>query len=348
VLLISEFAGAAEELLGACIVNPHDTRGVASALHDALAMPRDKRQRRMRSMRDRVMRFDASAWAKSFIDDLESRSVTPEVTRDLGAAEAAIARAISRGRRVAICLDYDGTLRELVADPAMATPTPEMRELFDRLRDMENVDVTIISGRVPADLDAFLGHEYPFGMIAEHGAALRPPGSSEWEQLDRNVSYAWKRELRRVLELYEASTPGTWIEEKRTGLVWHYRQADPEFGKDKARQLTEDLSTSVANDPIQIRHGQKIVEVAATNVNKGSAVARLLEERPYDLVVVAGDDTTDESMFRLNLRNLISIKVGDGDTQAQYRIATPAAMRAFLLRAIGASGASSPQPAGRN
>jgi trehalose 6-phosphate synthase/phosphatase len=290
------------------------------------------------------MRFDASAWAKSFIDDLSARTIAPDVTRDLGEAEAVVAQAIETGKRVAMFLDYDGTLRELVTDPATATPTPDMRKLFRRLLALANVDVTIISGRVPLDLDSFLG-EYSFGMIAEHGAAMRRAGSREWEQLDRNVSYAWKGELMKVLELYEASTPGTWIEDKRTSLVWHYRQADPEFGKDKARNLAEELSTLVANDPVQIRHGHKIVEITATNVNKGSAVTRLLDERQYDLIVVAGDDTTDESMFRLDLRNLISIKVGDGDTQAQYRVGSPAALRSFLLDATTATGASSPQPA---
>ncbi len=124
------------------------------------------------------------------------------------------------------------------------------------------------------------------------------------------------------------------MEEKRTSLVWHYRQADPEFGQQKAMDLAEELSTIAANDPVQIRHGRKIVEVTASHVNKGSAVTRLLSERPYDLILAVGDDTTDESMFRLNLENFISIRVGDGETQAHYRLPTPAALRAFLARAM--------------
>ena len=55
------------------------------------------------------------------------------------------------GKRVALFLDYDGTLRELVRDPAAAAPTPQVREVLDRLalRCGENLDVTIISGRTP-------------------------------------------------------------------------------------------------------------------------------------------------------------------------------------------------------
>ncbi|HEV2292353.1 MAG TPA: bifunctional alpha,alpha-trehalose-phosphate synthase (UDP-forming)/trehalose-phosphatase [Tepidisphaeraceae bacterium] len=334
VLVLSEFAGAAEELFNAIVVNPYDAQGVAAYLREALEMPLEQRRERMRPMRDRVMKFDASWWATSFIDDLAALELVSSVAPDIDDAQRRVASAVAdNSKRVVLFLDYDGTLREIVKDPGTATVTTEMRWLFDRLRRLENVDVTIISGRTPQDLDAFVG-EFPFGLIAEHGAALCRPGSSDWEQLDRNVSYAWKEELLRVLQLYEASTPGSRVEEKRTSLVWHYRQADPEFGHQKAMDLAEELSTIAANDPVQIRHGRKIVEVTASHVNKGAAVARLLSERQYDLILAAGDDTTDESMFRLDLQNFITIRVGDGDTLARYRLPTPAALRAFLARSL--------------
>ena len=60
----------------------------------------------------------------------------------------------------------------------------------------------------------------------------------------------------------------------------------------------------------------------------------VLSDRTYDLIVAAGDDTTDESMFRLELRNALTIKVGDRETQAQYRLPHPAALRRFLEEAI--------------
>lgn len=66
----------------------------------------------------------------------------------------------------------------------------------------------------------------------------------------------------------------------------------------------------------------------------GSALLHLLEDRVYDLILCAGDDQTDESMYQLGLANLISIKVGDRQTIAQYRLPTPAAFRAFLRRCV--------------
>jgi trehalose 6-phosphate synthase/phosphatase len=142
-------------------------------------------------------------------------------------------------------------------------------------------------------------------------------------------------ELLAVLRVYETSTPGSFIEIKRTSLVWHYRRADPEFGAWKAKQLAEELAALTANDPLHVRHGRKIIEITSSSISKGAAILRTLEERTYDLIFVAGDDQTDESMFRLDLRNLITIKVGEGDTLAHYRLPTPQAFRAFLQEAIG-------------
>ena len=51
-------------------------------------------------------------------------------------------------------------------------------------------------------------------------------------------------------------------------------------------------------------------------------------------MVVAGDDQTDESMFRLDVKNLLTIRVGDGDTHARYQVPTPAAFRRLLENAL--------------
>jgi trehalose 6-phosphate synthase/phosphatase len=332
VLILSEFAGAAEELFNAVIVNPYDAQSVASAIEEGLAMPLDERRVRMEPMRQRVIEFDAQWWAQSFIRDLSSRSSAEAKTEsDPRQALQQLRAATSSKQRIALFLDYDGTLREIELRPAAAGPTKPLRELFDLLarRAREGVDTTIISGRVPQELEMWFG-QYPFGLVAEHGASMCRPGETEWERLDRNVSYHWKEPIRKVLKLYEASTPGTWVEEKRSSLVWHYRAADPEFGTSKARQLAEELGMITSNDPVEIRPGRRIVEVTAASVSKSAAVNRVLDEGRYDLIVCAGDDATDESMFRLTLKNQIMIKVGEGETQAQYRLPNPQALRQFL------------------
>jgi trehalose 6-phosphate synthase/phosphatase len=244
--------------------------------------------------------------------------------------------ALAERKRVALFLDYDGTLREIERDPRAAKPTDETYELLDLLQQQENVDVTIISGRTSDDLMAWFG-ERDIGLIAEHGAAVRRLGTRDWEQLDRNVSYRWKDEIRHVLRLYEQSTPGSSVEEKRTSLVWHHRKTDPEFGTWKANQLMHELGTMLANQPVKIRHGRKIVEVTAEQVSKGGAVRRMLSERRYDLMLVAGDDLTDESMFEIEAPGFISIKIGLEPSRARYHLRDPATFRQFLRDAIAAA-----------
>jgi trehalose 6-phosphate synthase/phosphatase len=334
VLVLSEFAGAAEELFHALLVNPYDPGAMARAIREALAMPVEQRRRRMAPMRDHVIRLDAARWARSFVDDLASRKLSGPAVHPAEEAAQGLRGALARGGRVALFLDYDGTLREIERDPAAAAPNAPVRSVLDALGRREDVDVTIISGRTPEDLDAFLGG-YEFGLIAEHGAVIRRPRHRDWERADKNVNYGWKDDILKVLRLYQESTPGSSIEDKRTSLVWHYRRADPEFGEWKARQLVTDLSVMMANDPINVRHGKKIVEVTAAQVNKGAAVMRCLEEQTYDLIVVAGDDATDESMFRLDLRNLITIRVGEAeDSHAQYAVSSPRELRRFLEQAF--------------
>ena len=337
VLMLSEFAGAAQELSNAMLVNPYDVQAVAQSLTEALALPAEERRACNQPMRDRVMKFDAQHWARTFIEQLGSTMAgTMELFDRTENAAAQLRDALSSGRRTALFLDYDGTLREIERDPRAARPTPELMTLLALVRERENVDLTIISGRTARDLEEWFGDE-DIALIAEHGAAVRRVGTREWEQLDRNVSYGWKDEIRGVLRLYEQSTPGSFVEEKRTSLVWHHRKTDPEFGTWKANELMHELGTMMANEPVKIRHGRKIVEITAEQVSKGGAVRRLLSEKQYDLMLCAGDDQTDESMFEIEADGFLSIKVGSEPSRARYRVRDPAAFRRFLREALAAS-----------
>ena len=65
---------------------------------------------------------------------------------------------------------------------------------------------------------------------------------------------------------------------------------------------------------------------------RAGALRTEMERRVEERVLVAGDDTTDETMFALtgDGRDLITVHVGETDTRAAYRLPTPAAFRAFL------------------
>jgi trehalose 6-phosphate synthase len=73
-LVLSEFTGAADELAGAFLVNPHDIAGMKDAIVQAATTPPQEARRRMRSMRRRVREYDVARWAASFLDTLSSRN----------------------------------------------------------------------------------------------------------------------------------------------------------------------------------------------------------------------------------------------------------------------------------
>ncbi len=73
VLVLSQFAGAADELKEALLVNPYDPDEVARALHLAIGMPAAERLERHAALIERVRRHDATRWRESFLADLRAK-----------------------------------------------------------------------------------------------------------------------------------------------------------------------------------------------------------------------------------------------------------------------------------
>ena len=71
VLVLSRFAGAADELTGAVLVNPYDVEGMAEAFDRALRMPLDERQQRWRANMDRVEATTIHDWCEGYLSDLD-------------------------------------------------------------------------------------------------------------------------------------------------------------------------------------------------------------------------------------------------------------------------------------
>jgi trehalose 6-phosphate synthase/phosphatase len=80
VLVLSEFAGAADELTDALIVNPYDTAMMADAMHTGLVMGGPERRRRMRLLRRQVFANTVHSWAEGFLGALEAIIPTPAVS----------------------------------------------------------------------------------------------------------------------------------------------------------------------------------------------------------------------------------------------------------------------------
>jgi trehalose 6-phosphate synthase/phosphatase len=332
VLVLSEFAGAANELSHAIQVNPYDVDEVANALNRALEMPDDQRRTRINVMQMRLRKQDSRAWAARFLHDLDKvphRTFRLEMT-GLKRLPSELAGLSHTGAKIGIFLDYDGTLRDFVDVPDMAVPDPGLRELLHDLAACPKVSLAVVSGRPPAFLEKHLGG-LGITLVAEHGYRWQNGGVGEWELFNPHVNTDWKASIREHLEQVSMLTPGTHVEEKQSALVWHYRKADPEFGNWRARDLLEELTAMAANMPVVVRHGQKIVEISCVQVSKGIAVDFLIKSWGCNVALVAGDDQTDETMIALEPLGIdfFAIKVGLGSTRAGHRTDIPG-LRKFL------------------
>ena len=93
VLILSEFAGAAEQLRkGAILVNPHDVEAVAEAIKAAHGMPEEERTARMRAMRRSIRREDVFDWVESFLHAALPRELPTVARLDSLDAVAALGR----------------------------------------------------------------------------------------------------------------------------------------------------------------------------------------------------------------------------------------------------------------
>jgi trehalose 6-phosphate synthase len=87
VLVLSRFAGAAEQLREALLINPHDINETARALDRALSMPRQERWSRHNRLMQRIVTYDLANWRDSFIQGFAAADAkSAKLGKRLGAA----------------------------------------------------------------------------------------------------------------------------------------------------------------------------------------------------------------------------------------------------------------------
>jgi trehalose 6-phosphate synthase/phosphatase len=347
VLVLSEFAGAASELAEAVFVNPYDIEATAGALHRALTMAPDERRTRMVHLRERVLRHDVHWWSGAFLSALEAArqpargGVAPS---GRPAVEEAIAR-IAAAPRLCLLLDYDGTLVPFAPTPELARPGRELVELVARLADAPGVEVHVVSGRKRSTLDRWLG-ALPVGLHAEHGFWSRPSGGS-WTSAEPG-DLRWREPVLAILRDFAERTPGSLVEEKTAGFAWHYRSAEPDYGAEQAKELSLHLGALLSSAPVELLHGDKVLEVRPNGINKGQVVRAVLEGGAEGALVVAlGDDRTDEDLFAALPQGGLAVHVGAAPSQAPLRLSDVRAARDFLTRVLAARREAAEAGAGR-
>lgn len=217
-----------------------------------------------------------------------------------------------------LLFDYDGTLVDFASLPKEALPSKELLRTLKELAGKPRTKVVIITGRAWEDMDTFVG-SLPIGIIAEHGAMLKENG--RWQEQSGD-DRGWKKYILPILNEASAECPGSFVEEKHFSLTWHYRNAESESGDTHSRELIRILESIIPSYNLKILDGNKVVEIMNKEIGKGKAVKNLVEQNNYDYILSIGDDKTDEEMFEffLHSSNAVTVKVGNGNTFAKYKL----------------------------
>lgn len=315
VLILSELAGAAQELTDALIINPTDSQEVAAAIGQALAMSPDEQERRMKTMREYLQNHNVFRWSHDFLGAIDAMQRNQNQLETDLSLQSFITEFENAHRRL-LLVDFDGTLAPIVNDPAEAAPSKTIRQALHQLA--ENCDIVVISGRNRTFLEETFA-DIPLQLVAEHGAFQKKPGL-DWQRLDLSTD-DWVEPVRSLLNQYLERFPGSFIETKETAIAWHYRRVESDDVETQAVDLANQLRAMHSATPLTVIQGSKVVEVKPALHSKGTVAASLYEQATYDFIVSIGDDTTDEDMFRQLPNSAYTIKVGPGTSFARYRLA---------------------------
>ena len=89
---------------------------------------------------------------------------------------------------------------------------------------------------------------------------------------------------------------------------------------------------ALVDSSLTLKPGKEVLEVTVTDADKGTALRRLVTELAPAATMYLGDDVTDVDGFRALGPDDVTVKIGEGATEAQHRVSDPAAARALLER----------------
>jgi len=202
------------------------------------------------------------------------------------------ARAVPGGHPL-VALDHDGTLSPIAPRPELAMLAEGAHEAIGALSEV--ADVVIISGRGLDDLRTrFNGLNVE--LVSEHG--LRHRGSDgQVTELVAGLGASTLEEVRRRLTDVLPSGPdhGGWlVEDKEVTIAVHHRLV-PERELEPTLTRVRAVLDAAADPGGSVLTGKAVLEIRPVGADKGAALRRIADAHPDTLVVMIGDDVTDEA-----------------------------------------------------
>jgi len=343
VLVLSRFAGVADEVDGAILINPYNIDGLIGGMLEAVQMPVDERRERMHRMREQFRGATVWRWLDTLLAHaydlwvLRGADRAPESLDSFANSPSLLDRV--SGVPLVLMLDVDGTLAPLAARPEDAEVPESTRRILQALTHCPSVHVVLVSGRAAEDAKRVVGVEGVW-VSGIHGIVLHTTHGDI--QIDDHatqgqaaIAQAAER-LRDELDRF----PGVQLEDKRWTLSLHYRRADPVV----VPALRALVQRTAHERDLRITEGKGVLEVRPTApVDKGTAVTHLAAQLGANAfgaaVVFAGDDNTDEDAFRAlraRLLRAVTIRLSDDpapETAAEFVVADIETMQ-HLLRQL--------------
>lgn len=241
------------------------------------------------------------------------------------------------GSPLLLLLDIDGTLSPIAPRPELAIVPPETQQILQELTELEGVHVAFVTGRAASDGRRLAGVDGAW-VIGNHGMERAQPGEQasardDVAPFEPKVGSAATRIDRLVAD---RDWQGVLVENKRLTLSVHYRLAHPKI----VPEVTAEITRIAEELGLRTTAGKEVLELRPPiAIDKGVAALELAEMlgATHDgaSVFAAGDDRTDEDLFRaLRQRQprAVTVRVGDSSaTEAEFFVADVDGMRELLL-----------------
>jgi trehalose 6-phosphate phosphatase len=235
--------------------------------------------------------------------------------------------------RLAMFLDYDGTLTPIVSRPEEAVLSNSTRELLRALA--ANVPVALLSGRDLEDMrrrvdveEIIYAGSHGFDIAGPRG--LRKQVATEFPP----ILDAAEKELKQKL----GDINGALLERKSFSIAAHYREVADE-SLSEVEQAVNDVTTH--HRELRKIAGKKVHELQPNiDWHKGKALLWILEAMASEsreiFPIYIGDDLTDEDAFRAIKERGIGIIVSEKPrpTAARYALKNPAEVELFLQQIV--------------
>jgi len=326
VLILSPFAGSGLIMQEALQVNPYEVENVADTLNRALEMPQDERQLRMFQLKNREKKMDVDAWVQAFLHTMgvifNGKDEIPheeQYLHKIGVSDfdESLGPLVDECTKLGVILDFDGTLSFLARTPTLAIIPPETKRVLERLSNISDCHIAIISGRSLDDLQVKVGVEgITYG--GNHGLEILHPDGTRF---NHPMPPGYKTRLEKLEEeLREKCTvDGAWVEPKGLLVAWHYREV-PKDKRDHLFKIASDIYEKNGYEYFNV--SKRLENVPPVGWDRGRSSIHILrsifgvdwEERVQ--VIYAGDSSADEIAMQVLRGVAYTYKVVNEDTTA--------------------------------